>query len=74
MEQQISPLAMEDAPEIGRMVAGLDFTLIQDQLTPIFNSPLTVYLASEACQSTHGVFSSVGGHYARSTSLTRCAW
>jgi hypothetical protein len=65
MEQQLSPLAMEEAPEIGRVAAGLDYTVIQDQITPVFNAPLTVYLASEQCQSTHGVFSSVAGRYAR---------
>lgn len=65
MEEQLNPLSMEEVPEIARMASAMSFTTIQDQLIPIFNTALSVYLASEKCQSTHGVYSSVGGRYAR---------
>lgn len=35
------------------------------RLTPAFNTPLALYLASEACRSTHGIFSANAGRYAK---------
>jgi hypothetical protein len=34
-------------------------------MAPDFTTPLTVYLASDACQSTHSIYSSLGGRFAR---------
>jgi cytochrome P450/NAD(P)-dependent dehydrogenase (short-subunit alcohol dehydrogenase family) len=42
-----------------------DLTTLMDKLTPEFVTPLVVYLASESCSSTHGLYSAVGGRYAR---------
>ncbi|MFZ0665935.1 MAG: SDR family NAD(P)-dependent oxidoreductase [Acidimicrobiales bacterium] len=33
--------------------------------TPVFVAPLVAYLASPLCQSTHGIYSAVGGRYAQ---------
>jgi len=39
--------------------------LVGNSLDPSFVTPLVVYLASEACQTTHGIFSATWGRYAR---------
>ncbi len=39
--------------------------LIGNSFEPHFVTPLAVYLASESCQSTHAIYSSVLGRYAR---------
>jgi NAD(P)-dependent dehydrogenase (short-subunit alcohol dehydrogenase family) len=65
MSEQIDEKFIEDLPAIANLAAALDLSQIHGQFLPIYNAPLTIYLASEACQETHGVFSSVAGRYAR---------
>jgi len=42
-----------------------DYSASEDRVTTPMNMPLAVYLVSEQCQSTHGVYSSNSGRYAR---------
>ena len=74
MEEQIDPAALQDVHQVSAVVAAVDYALIGDQLIPVFNMPLTVYLASDTCQETHGVFSSVAGRYARAAVSVGCGW
>ncbi|MBK5010947.1 SDR family NAD(P)-dependent oxidoreductase [Pseudomonas sp. S60] len=41
---------------------------------PEFVTPLVVYLASEACSSTHGIYSASVGHYARAFLAVNQGW
>ncbi|TLX71311.1 SDR family NAD(P)-dependent oxidoreductase [Pseudomonas nicosulfuronedens] len=41
---------------------------------PDFVTPLVVYLASEACTSTHGIYSASVGHYARAFIAVNDGW
>ncbi|TVV75839.1 SDR family NAD(P)-dependent oxidoreductase [Sphingomonas solaris] len=43
-------------------------------MTADFTVPLAVYLASEACQSSHAVFSSLGGRFARVFTGITAGW
>ena len=53
-----------EIPAFARSVQEADYSAVQDRLLPEFNTPLAVYLASEQCRSTHGIFSANGGRYA----------
>jgi len=54
-----------EIPDFARSVQQADYSAVQDRLQPAFNTPLALYLASEQCESTHGIFSSNGGRYAQ---------
>lgn len=54
--------------EIPAFVAAMekaDFAASQGRIEVPFNTPLAVYLVSEQCQSTHGIFSQNSGRYAK---------
>lgn len=57
MGEKISP---EHAAEMGKLIGAFGAAL-----TPAFVAPLTVYLASDACQTSHDIYSAVGGRYSR---------
>jgi uncharacterized protein (TIGR02246 family) len=62
----ITPIAVTSI--IGRAPGTPDATpsyLDDPRLRPPFVVPLALYLASAACRTTHGIFSAVGGRYAR---------
>jgi NAD(P)-dependent dehydrogenase (short-subunit alcohol dehydrogenase family) len=41
------------------------YSVALGRLTPAFNTPLALYLASEQCRPTHGIFSANAGRYAK---------
>jgi NAD(P)-dependent dehydrogenase (short-subunit alcohol dehydrogenase family) len=57
------------AEHLGAMLGPLS-----TRLTPEFVTPLVVYLASEACTTTHGVYSAIAGRYARIFTAVTAGW
>lgn len=64
LAQEMSEGFME-IPAFAASVAGADYTASTDRVTVPFNTPLAVYLVSENCKTTHGIFSANSGRYAR---------
>lgn len=52
-------------PDFARSVQQADYSAVQGRLLPGFNTPLALYLASERCRSTRGIYSANGGRYAQ---------
>ena len=60
---------------VSRMADNMDYTAMKDiepyaaavyhAMDPVYTTGLVVFLASEACTSTHSIYSSLGGRYAR---------
>lgn len=59
------PDGFMEIPEFAKSVQEADYSAIEGRMTTDFNVPLAVYLASEQCQSTHGIYSSNGGRYSK---------
>lgn len=57
--------AVEHMDEKTRDQAAARVALLQDSMEPDFNTGLAVYLASEACTSTHSLYSACAGRIAR---------
>lgn len=67
MPNAISRMAMQAAADWQGRLDGMDEELpdtIGNAMNPEFNTPLAVYLASEACKDTHGLFSQCLGRVA----------
>ena len=54
-----------EVSNVSETLGKLDFEYISPSVVPEFNTPLALYLCSEQCQATHGIYSSLGGRYAR---------
>lgn len=54
-----------EIPEFAKSVESADFSTSDGRVVPEFNTPLALYLVSEACKATHGVYSANSGRYAR---------
>lgn len=54
-----------EIPEFVRSIQSADFSICEGRMGPEFNTPLALYLVSEASTATHGVYSSNSGRYAR---------
>ena len=54
-----------EIPAFAQAVQGADYAASVDRVTVPFNTPLAVYLVSEACTSTHGIYSQNSGRYAK---------
>lgn len=54
-----------EIPAFAKMMETTDWSATEGRLVPEFNVPLTLYLVSEDCKYTHGVFSANSGRYAR---------
>lgn len=54
-----------EIPEFAKSAQAPDYSLVDGRIVPEFNTPLAVYLASEQCQSTHGIFSANSGRFAK---------
>jgi len=54
-----------EIPAFAEAVAKADYAASADRVTVPFNTPLAVYLVSEACTATHGLYSANSGRYAR---------
>lgn len=64
LEAEMTPGFME-IPEFAKAFQAADFSLAQERIGPEFNTPLALYLVSEACTATHGVYTCNSGRYAR---------
>lgn len=56
---------LADYPEFAKMMEQMDGGPVSERIGPEWVMPLAVYLVSPDCKSTHGVYSAVGGRYAR---------
>lgn len=56
---------MAEVTHVAEIAAQVDFECLGPLLTVDSNMPLAVYLVSEQSQATHGIYSAVGGRYAR---------
>ena len=63
-EKETAPEFLE-IPRVAAAVARVDLPAVDHRLTPDFNTPLALYLVSEGCVASHGVYSSCAGRYAR---------
>jgi NAD(P)-dependent dehydrogenase (short-subunit alcohol dehydrogenase family) len=54
-----------EIPEFVRSLQNADFSVSEGRSSVQFNTPLVLYLASEQCRSTHGIFSANSGRYAQ---------
>jgi NAD(P)-dependent dehydrogenase (short-subunit alcohol dehydrogenase family) len=54
-----------EIPEFAKAVTDADYAASADRIEVPFNTPLAVYLVSEACRSTHGIYSANSGRYAK---------
>ena len=54
-----------ETPGVAAAVARVDLPAVDHRLTPDFNTPLALYLVSEGCAASHGIYSSCAGRYAR---------
>ncbi|WP_294357092.1 SDR family NAD(P)-dependent oxidoreductase [uncultured Sphingomonas sp.] len=61
---EMDPGFME-IPPFADAVRNADFTASAGRVIPPFNVPLALYLVSEVCSATHGLYSSNSGRYAR---------
>ena len=46
-------------------IAGADYAASAGRIEVPFNTPLVLYLVSEQCRSTHGIYSANSGRYAK---------
>ncbi len=54
-----------EVADVSSVAGRIDFAPFVDRMQPGQNTPLAVYLVSERCTSTHGLFSAVAGRYAQ---------
>lgn len=54
-----------EIPEFAASVQNADYSAVEGRIIPEFNTPFVLYLVSEQCQHTHGIFSQNGGRYAQ---------
>ena len=54
-----------EIPEFAKSLQAADFSTGEGRLVAEFNTPLALYLVSEASTATHGVYSANSGRYAR---------
>jgi NAD(P)-dependent dehydrogenase (short-subunit alcohol dehydrogenase family) len=54
-----------EIPEFAASLQSADWSASEGRIIVPFNTPLAIYLASEQCQSTHGIFSANSGRYAQ---------
>lgn len=54
-----------EIPTFAKAVQSADYAASADRIEVPFNTPLVVYLVSEQCTSTHGIFSANSGRFAK---------
>lgn len=64
LEGVMTPGYME-IPAFAQALQSTDFSYADGRMTPEFTVPLALYLVSEACTATQGIYSSNSGRYAR---------
>lgn len=64
LEEVMTPGYME-IPAFAEALQTTDFSFADGRMTPEFTVPLALYLVSEACTATQGIYSSNSGRYSR---------
>lgn len=64
LEEVMTPGYME-IPAFAEALQNTDFSFADGRMAPDFTVPLAVYLVSEHCRATQGIYSSNSGRYAR---------
>lgn len=64
LADEMDPGFME-IPKFAQSVQNTNFEAHQGRSGVEFNTPLALYLVSEECTATHGIYASNSGHYAR---------
>jgi NAD(P)-dependent dehydrogenase (short-subunit alcohol dehydrogenase family) len=64
LQDEMAPDFMEIA-SFAKIVQDCDWSASEGRSVPEFNTPLALYLVSEACTASHGVYSVNSGRYAR---------
>ncbi|KTR83524.1 short-chain dehydrogenase [Novosphingobium barchaimii] len=54
-----------EIPAFAASLQRCEFEVVGPRTVPEFNTPLALYLVSEDCKASHGIYSSNGGRYAR---------
>lgn len=54
-----------EIPAFAEAIGRAEFGVVGSRTVPEFNTPLALYLVSEGCSATHGIYSSNAGRYAR---------
>lgn len=63
-----------EIPAFAKSLEEADFSTSDGRLDAWFNTPMALYLVSEACTATHGVYASNSGRYARVRVLAAEGW
>ncbi len=63
-----------EIPAFAQALQTADFSASTDRVEAPFNTPLAVYLVSEQCTSTHGIYSQNSGRYAKVSIRTADGW
>lgn len=71
--EEMSPGYLE-ATNFAAVVKRLPVGEILHRIVPGFNVPLAVFLVSEACTQTHGIYTQIGGRYARVSIAASAGW
>lgn len=65
ISQVLSDTVTQGNEAFAASMRSVDFAPLLPSVTPEFAAPLVVYLASEACRSSHNLYSQAGDRYAR---------
>lgn len=71
--QEMDPGYME-VIEVAATIGRIPFDEILHRIIPAFNVPLAVFLVSEACTDSHGIYTQIGGRYARVSIAASEGW
>lgn len=63
-----------EIPEFVKSIRSADFSAAEGRTIPEFNTPLALWLVSEQCKVTHGIFSQNGGRYAQVAIAAADGW
>jgi NAD(P)-dependent dehydrogenase (short-subunit alcohol dehydrogenase family) len=63
-----------EIPEFVKSIQNADFSAAEGRTIPEFNTPLVLWLVSERCKVTHGIFSQTGGRYAQIAIAAADGW
>ena len=63
-----------EIPAFAEAVGAADYSASAGRIEVPFNTPLAVYLVSEACRETHGIFSQNSGRYAKVRIVAADGW
>ena len=64
LQNEMSPGFLE-VPSFAEAMRRIPFAELAGQMEAEYNVPLAVFLASEQCKETHGIYSQLGGRYGR---------